>query len=302
MLRFARFFSIVALFWAGTAIAQDTPPSPPAAASAKGPGQDIVVEGQRNEIRESIRQLLQQDSAQLARFEEDFCPIVIGFPADWSAIIETMIRENAAAAGLEVEDKPCSPTAVLIFSYDPEILMPALRTRYPAMFSGMNPVELDRLVNVERPAYSWRTVDMRDRFGLALPTLGAIGGSPADAKVVRNAAPTRLYSNVRLDILQSFLVIDIERTPGMTLDQLADFATLNLLLDLKENAEATAQQDSILNLFDGGDPALLPAGMNEFERRLIKGLYGQRHNNYSAARQIGRIATEMKKEPAKVAD
>ena len=299
MFCFARFLAVVALFGTSAGMAQDTPPSPPIANVAKEPAPDIVVEGERKEIRDEIRQLLQQDSEQLARFEEDFCPIVIGFPADWSVIIEKMIRDNAAAAGLEVEDKPCSPTAVLIFSYDPEILMPALRTRHPAMFSGMNPVELDRLVNVERPAYGWRTVDMRDRFGLTLDTVDDINGLPANAKIVRNAAATRLYSNVRLDILQSFLVIDIERTPGMTLNQLADYATLNLLLDLKQNAETAARQDSILNLFDGGDPTLLPAGMNEFERRLLAGLYGQYSNNYSANRQIGRIATDMKKEPGK---
>lgn len=270
------------LAWSGAALAQ----------SDEASGGQIVVEGQREQIRTEIKRLLEVDQAQLARFEEEFCPVVVGFPGEWTRILENLIAANAREAGLEVEDRPCTPTAVVIFSYDPDQLMPTLREKHLYLFAGMTPTELDRLIDKKRTTYGWRTVDMRDRFGQFLTQ------DLTSTPTVNNAAATRLYQNVRFDIVRSFIVIDLEKTPGMTLQQLADFATLNLMLDLKVDGADTVRSDTILSLFDGSDPTAKPARMSVFEQRMLKGFYAQRANNELANRQIGRIATEMKKAEA----
>lgn len=257
---------------------------------------DIVVEGRREEIRNELKQLFEEKSDQLARFESEFCPVIIGFPADWSAIIEQKVRENVTEAGMEVEDKPCRPTASVIFTYDPELLMEGLRKKMPGLFSGMSPVEIDRLTGETRTAYGWRAVDMLSRDGKPLDNASQVNGEASSAKIVRNAYPTRLYSNVRYDIVNSYLVLDIDRTPGMTLQQIADFATLHLLLDLQLDAGAKARDGSILKLFDVADPSTLPDTMSGFDRRMLKGFYAQPENNFSARRQRSRIAREIKSE------
>lgn len=260
--------------------------------SRNDPG--IVVEGRKQEIRNEIKALIQTDGGQLARFESEFCPKVIGFDAEWTPIVERMIRENVVAAGMEVEDTPCRPTAVVIFSFDPQELVQGLRTRMPGLFEGMPPPEIERLTGTARTAYGWRAVDMLSRDGVALPSAGQINGESTRAKIVRNAAPTRLQSNVRFDIVNAYLVLDIERTPGMSLQQIADFATMHLLLDLSDRATASARQDSILHLFDAADPAELSPRMSVFDRRLLSGLYRERTNNIAANRQRGRIAEHIR--------
>lgn len=269
------------------------PPSEGAAPPA-ATGGDITVLGRKEEIRNELKQLLNEQDDQLARFESEFCPRVIGFDKEWTPIIERLIRENVVAAGFKAEPAPCTPTAVVIFSYEPQALMAGLRERMPGLFTGFTPVQLDRLTKPVRATYSWRAVDMLSRDGIPLQNAEQINGEPAQAKVVRNAYPTRLYSNVRFDIVNSYLVLDINRTPGMSLQQIADFATMHLLLDLSDDAAADARQDSILRLFDAADPATVPATMSAFDRGMLSGLYGQSQNNRRANQQRGRIAEHIK--------
>lgn len=255
----------------------------------------ITVEGRKQEIRNEIKNLLDNRSDQLARFESEFCPRVIGFDAEWTPIVERLIRENVAAAGMEVEPAPCRPTAVVIFSYDPQELVSGMRSRMPGLFSGMALPQLDRLTGTKRTAYSWRAVDMLSREGIPLQTAEGIDGTPARAKVVRNSTPSRLVRNVRFDIVNSYLVLDIERTPGMSLDQIAAFATMHLLLDLSEQANDVARSTSILKLFDSDDPTTAPPGLSSFDRHMLEGFYTQRFNDVSANQQRGRIAEHIRK-------
>ena len=70
-----------------------------------------------------------------------------------------------------------------------------------------------------------------------------------DFAVVKNAAATRLYSNVREDMLAGFVVIDRHGDGRADPRQLADLTTMHLLLDVKPGA---GRQDmgSILSLFE----------------------------------------------------
>lgn len=262
-----------------------------AARSSDSPS--IVVEGQKKAVRNELKSLLEAEGGQLARFESEFCPKVIGFDSEWTPIVEQLIRENVAAVGMKVEPAPCKPTAVVIFSYDPQDLVKGLRDRMPGLFEGMPPPQLDRLTAQARGAYSWRAVDMLSRDGVPLQPAGDIGGQQSQAKVVRNAAGSRLVSSVRYDIVNSYLVLDLERTPGMSLNQIAGFATMHLLLDLTERAPEVSRSTSILRLFSGEDPETLPPDLSHFDRLMLEGLYKQRFNNVSANQQRSRIVKHI---------
>lgn len=266
----------------------------PSVAKETTPNPDIVVQGTREELRTQLRQILDTSDGQLARFESAFCPKVIGLPADWTRHLETMIRANAAQAGLKVEPAGCRPTALAIFIDDPQRLVVELRKAMPSLFDGYTPRELDAIVAAKRPAYNWRTVEMVDKNGLVLPVAGQINGEVSTARIVRNANSSRVTSNVRYDILTSFAAIDITKTPGHTLRQLADYATMNLMLDLSRDAARKAQPESILALFEATSPDAAPPQMSAMDKGALRGLYGQRANNVSAAVQRGRMAKAMK--------
>lgn len=266
------------------------------AAPAAAPGaNDIVVEGTRNQVREQLARVLQTSGGQIARFETQFCPIVIGFPAEWTPILENLIRANVEQAGRKVEPRGCTPTAVVIFIDEPQRLVTELHKAMPGLFEGMAPADYRTLTDQPRTAYGWRVIDLRDRDGRPLENAGSVNGEGVQGvKIVRNATNSRLVKSVRQEIMSSFVVLDLKRTPGMTLRQIADFATLNLLLDLKPGARERLEAGSILSLFDAADPAAAPPRMAAFDEGMLKGLYAQRENNLDAKVQRGRIARAMK--------
>jgi hypothetical protein len=255
---------------------------------------EIVVTGQKKkqEIAQALKKLIEPSgSEQLARFEDKVCPMVIGMPRDWTAKMTRMIRDNIAAVGGKLEPAGCKPNALAIFIDQPKELVDALHDAEPHFFA-MTPREYKQFAELPGPVWSWHVTDMRGRDGQQLGQ-GSIDGN--DFSVVRNASASRLYSNVREDMLAGFVVIDRQQTVGRTLRQLADLTTMHLLLDVKPGA---GKQDmgSILSLFEArGEGAAPPARFSTFDRGVLTGFYTQRENNRSATQQRENIAEAIRR-------
>ncbi len=261
--------------------------------SAQATDETIVVTGakKKKEIAQALKKLIEPTGrGQLARFEDRVCPMVIGMPRDWTARMSRMIRENIAAVGGKLEPVGCKPNALAIFIDQPRELVDALHDAEPHLFN-MTPREYKQFAALPGPIWSWHVTDMRDRDGNQVAQ-GSMGGN--DFAVIKNAAATRLYSNIREDMLAGFVVIDRQQTVGRTLRQLADITTMHLLLDVKPGAE---QQDmsSILSLFQPRESGgLVPARFSSFDRGMLTGFYTQRENNRTAVQQRENIAAAIK--------
>ncbi len=260
---------------------------------------EIVVEGQRKQLSAQLKQLFNESSSgQLGRFEESVCPMVIGFPAEWTGILDGLLRKNIAAAGLKVQDTGCRPNALLIFIDDPQTVVQGLYEAQPRFFGVIDRADFLALSNVKRPIYSWHVIEQRSRDGEQLGNITSINGSnvgQSGVKIVRNAAATRTYENVREDMLLSFAVIDKPATAGKSLRQLADIATMHLLLDIKPAAQTSS--DSILTLFaERGANSAAPERMSDLDKRTVAGLYALNANNYTASVQRGRMAARITKD------
>lgn len=299
-------FAAAATFLLGTALIAAAPlaaqigvRSSTAARATPADNDVIVVQGQKKEIAQALRQLIKPTgSEQLARFEDDVCPIVAGMPRDWTAVMTRMIRDNIVAVGGKVGRNDlghkCKVNAVVIFIDQPTELVKALAEAEPGFFT-MTPRELAYFTASSRPVSSWHVTDTRSREGEELGSVGAIGGQPADAKIVRQASASRLYSNIREDMLTGFVVIDRQQTVGKSLRQLADLATMHLLLDVKVGA-GTNDMGSILSLFEPrGDGVVPPRGFSRFDRGALTGFYTQRQNNRTAAQQRNNIADAIRR-------
>lgn len=257
--------------------------------------ESVVVTGQRKAIAQSLKKLIEQtESEQFARFEDALCPIVIGMPRDWTASLTRMIRDNVVAVGGKVGKPGCSFNAAIIFIDQPLELVKAFSEEAPGYFN-MTPRELQQFTAVQRPITSWHVTDMRGRDGQELGQMSGLGGMPADARVNRNAAASRLYTNVREDMLVGFVVIDRQQTVGKSLRQLADIATMHIMLDVNQEAGGR-DPGSILSLFEeraAGMPS--PARLSQFDRGALRGFYTQRENNRSARQQAENIAGAIQK-------
>ena len=215
--------------------------------------ESVVVTGQRKQIAQALKKLIEQsDSEQFARFEDELCPIVIGMPRDWTASLTRMIRENVIAIGGKAGKPGCTFNAAIIFIDQPLELVKAFAEEEPGYF-GLTPKELAKFTAVQRPVTSWHVTDMRGRDGQELGQMGMLGGMPADARINRNAAASRLYTNVREDMLVGFVVIDRQQTVGKSLRQLADLATMHIMLDVRQDA-SELDPGSILSLFEARTP------------------------------------------------
>lgn len=274
-----------------------------ASTAADPKDESVVVTGQRREIAKALRQLIEPTgSEQLARFEDEICPMVIGMPKDWTASLTRMIRDNVVAVGGKVGKPGCRVNAPVIFIDQPLELIRALAADEPGFFN-MTPRELAKFTAAPRPVSSWHVTDTRGRDGEELgsvrsitdPSSGANLPTDSSAKVTRNFTAGRLASPVREDMLVGFVVIDRMATPGKSLRQLADLATMHLLLDINQEA-GERDPGSILSLFEpreAGEPA--PARLSRFDRGALRGFYTQRENNRTARQQAENIAKAIEK-------
>jgi hypothetical protein len=265
--------------------------------------ESIVVQGQRRQIAQALKKMIERtDSEQLARFEDEVCPIVIGMPRDWTASLTRIIRDNVVAVGGKVGKPGCKINAAVIFIDQPLELIKAFAEAEPGFFN-MTPRQLAEFTAVQRPIASWHVTDMRGRDGEELGSVRSIvdPGSgarlPVDstAKVTRSTTVGRLASPVREDMLVGFAVIDRQQTPGKSLRQLADLATMHLLLDINQKA-GTRDPGSILSLFEPRPEGVsAPLRLSKFDRGALRGFYTQRDNNRSATQQAENIARAIEK-------
>ena len=242
---------------------------------------EIVVTGyRREEIRNHVFQVIDVDADQLARREEPFCPRVVNFPKEYLPIIERLIREDARKAGVPLAEPNCLADAFAVFARDPQAFTRAIYEEYPSYFDSLNRPERRRMINEVQPVYNWTLKILRDRYGGALP---------GDPPRISGVDISRLTRNVRQDIEGTFVVIDIDRTENMTLQQIADFIFVNMVVDFKEGARENSALDSILHLFEYDDPLNAPQDMSPMDLALIEALYAQPRNDRSARYQRGRI-------------
>jgi hypothetical protein len=277
----------------------------------------IVVQGYRKAVTDVLRERFSQSQSQLARFETKICPKVIGMPSDWTANLTRILVENITEFGGKVDEPGCTVNATVIFSDQPHEFIQAFAKKQPGYFA-MTPRELDQFTSAPRPVVSWHVTEVRSREGQDMSgaremteskTLSVGGASvettsdaPISAKVNRQSAATRLYTNVREDMLIGFVVIDRQKTPGKSMRQLADLATMHLLLDIKQDAGAK-DPTSILSLFEPRpEAAAAPARLSQIDRGIVEGLYSLKQNNRSAAQQYNHIAQTIRRNAAKRQD
>ena len=242
---------------------------------------EIVVTGyRREEIRNHVYEVIDVDADQLARREEPFCPRVVNFPEEYLPIIERLIRENARKANVPLAPEECLADAFAVFARDPQAFTKAVYEDYPSYFDSLNRPERRRMIAEEQPVYTWTLKVLRDRYG---------GTLPGDPPRISGVDISRLTRNVRQDIEGTFVIIDIDRTRNMTLQQLADFIFLNMVIDFKEDARENSAPDSILHLFEHADPIDAPQDMSPMDLALVEAFYAQPRNDRSARVQRGRI-------------
>ncbi|MDB5679155.1 hypothetical protein [Sphingomonas bacterium] len=239
---------------------------------------DIVIHDRslpdRKAAQTYVANISVRSDGQLARFHQPVCPSVIGLSRDYAAIVESRIRDDAAAVGAPVaKSAKCSANLIVIVASDGATLVRDMRVNRPGWLTGLSSANVDALT-VPGPARAWSITSLRneDGEGVGAPR-GATARDPlgaAPAFRIRSASIVRQPN--RQDVEGSFVVIDQAATVGLSLRQIADYAAMRGLALTRPPAPG-GTTETILSLLDVA--AVRPRGLTATDTAYLRALYAR---------------------------
>jgi hypothetical protein len=201
-----------------------------------------------------------------ARFEAPLCPGVNGLRRDAAKRIVDRIRENAARIKLRVGKANCSPNLIIVFAEDGRELLNALSRSPSRMLRLVSAAEKQELLTEDAPVRVWNNIRT---ISLVSP--------PGPVRIWRDkeqapslASKVVMFLPARKEIMSALVVFDHEAVIGLTLDQLADYATMRGLAHTRP-ASGDQPMQTILSLFADGEDR--PAELTSFDLGYLQGLY-----------------------------
>lgn len=210
----------------------------------------------------------QADEEPLARFEDPICPGIVGFKREAAELMVGRIRANAESFGRRLADPgACTPNLIVAVVDDGQDFVERMKRDNGWLFAELSNEERGRLLAETGPARALLRVRARSRDGMPIPRRENLTDLPRTAMWM---AHSKIYTATRNDILSALVLFDRDQIGGLTIDQLADYATFRALTHTLPEKE-DVRSDSIFGLFDEGSPK--PAGLTDFDRAYLGELY-----------------------------
>jgi hypothetical protein len=217
----------------------------------------------------------------LARFEDPVCPGIVGFRVDAAETMVGRIRENLESFDRRLAPAgSCEPNLIVAVVASGQEFVDAMHSNNRWMLAELSNEERGRLLAETGPARALLRVRARTRDGLPIPRRENLVDLPqADMWM----AHSKIYTATRNDIMSALVLFDREAVKGMTVQQLADYATFRALTRaLPQTADSRGA--SILSLFDGA--ASRPPGLTAFDVAYLGALYDGVPNIPGSMREI----------------
>lgn len=229
--------------------------------------QDIVVRAQTEaEIDRFVEALTQTRGAeQIARWNGQICPRVLGLAPDQAAYVAGRIGAVARELRIAVGGRGCPGNIIIVVTGDPDGFTRAVVRRHPRLFRDRNDgfasdAEIAQLL-APRPV-RW----------IAASSPGNAFGAPAMDGVNNVYRGSRLTLATRENARFSFIVVDANRLDRIAWSQLADYLALVALARPAMDAEHDAATVlSAFRLRDLGEQG--PRRLTRQDRALLRGLY-----------------------------
>jgi hypothetical protein len=283
------------------------PQTAPGVPSADQPTdlEDITVTGRR--LDEATQQFVREVGAPargrgLARWRDGVCVGVANLQPEVAQYIADRVSTVAQDLGLRAGAPGCNPSVLIVATQDADAFTPEFVAERPRLFvvggAGMDQgrAALERFQTSGRPVRWWTvSAPVDSETGqIAVRMPGGLNGDQDNggggnvmlyAPNIRMTAASRLSTPIVDDSKRAFVIVDVSKTGGVTLPQLADYIAMVTLAQINPDAE-TAGFATILNLFD--DPAQTD-GLTNWDKAYLAGLYDVR----STQRDQGAARTEI---------
>jgi hypothetical protein len=209
----------------------------------------------------------QSDREPLALFQDPVGPGVVGLRVDAAEALVGRIRQNLFELGRRLAPEgDCKPNLVVGILKDGGQFVERMRDDNAWLFAEMSRDDADALLSDPGPARAFLRVRTRTRDGMVVPRRESMTDLPEAAMWM---AHSKIYTATRNDILSALVLIDKSAVSGLTVTQLADYATFRALARTLPD-RVDQRQDSILALFEGGEKAAM---LTEFDRVYLTSLY-----------------------------
>ena len=220
----------------------------------------------------------------LARFATPLCPGVVGLGDDLAEEMVERIRANAARLDAPLAGERCSPNLVVAFVDDGQSLLTDLARKHPRAFELVADSERRELLEESAPVRVWNVVQTKWADGRPLAWRRGRQERPS----VRGRVD-RMFLPTRKDIEFALVAYDREAVLGMTVVQLADYATMRGLSHTRP-ASGDEPMATILALFEDQDRDAAdrdPAELTSFDIGYLRSVYFWRPDRSVPA--VGRL-------------
>lgn len=202
----------------------------------------------------------------VARFFDEVCPGVAGLQLESAAAVVGRMRANAEEFGLRLApDGACDANVLVVFVEDGQAVLSQLRNQRGYMFSELSRAERDALLAAPGPARVFLRTRDYGRDGMPVYRRDNLTEIPQTRMWM---AHSKIYSATRRDIHNVLVLFDRAGVNELTLNQLADYASLRAFAQLRPRA---AEGPTIASLFEPGVDR--SDGLTERDRAFLTALY-----------------------------
>lgn len=268
---------------------------------------DVIVEGRP--LEDMTRDFVNEVSAPtrnrgLARWRNGICVGVANLQTDAAQYIADRVSTVAQDVGLRAGSPGCRPSVLVIATNDASSFTQAFVDRRPGLFRvGGSGTDLGRssfrtFLTSEAPVRWWNVSfpvhDDTGQITVRLPADFNIGSLQNDNGVASrgptfNVTASRLRSEIVDDAKRSFLIIDLDKIGGVSLQQLADYIAFVALAQIDPEAD-TSSYATILNVFD--DPSQT-VSLTDWDVAYLQGLYDTTRTRMNTQSQRGEVASSI---------
>ena len=234
-------------------------------------GDPIIVDGySARQVRQFLWRSLVGDAA--IKRVQPICFGIDNAPRVLSEPLENRIAENLAEFQVELAEPDCDVNTVVVFYENAHSFVNWLSDNHRHVFDALYNPERRRLIRPVRQAYSWHYIPNEASRGRSFDSFQSVGGRlQAFSAATFNglAAPTPATASSH-----SFTVIDTDAIDGLTVEQLGDYITMQILTEWRPRIADEVPRDSILRLFDdnGPNPDAAP-GLSRLDRIVLTEIY-----------------------------
>jgi hypothetical protein len=246
---------------------------------------EIIVEGYtEKEVRNFLWRAVIETGNVMAKRDAAVCVGIDNAPDALSGPLRQRIEGNLKSLDIEIGAPGCKANALIVFDRDAHRFVNWLADQNAGVaFVSLYLPERRRLIKPVRPVYNWHVTDLGPRQqllgrGQALTQQGAEGGRGFQGAEF-DPGGRILAQFTPAETSLTFSVVDYDAIEGLTIEQLGDYLTMQMLVEFRPDMHGSVPRDSILNLFNdkGSDPDAAPE-MSALDRVILSEIYGNRQN------------------------